>query len=118
MQWCICQHCVKDVQIVGELCCKNPSNLPIEKFNGVDCITQLEVFANVCLNNDVLEAEIGAWRDLSVTDIDLSNVNYRFIAYKQYAWWSYGYLDEKKRKPLPNCVVKKIRAVFLEEGHI
>ena len=33
---------------------------------------------------DVLEAVIGAWRDLNVTHIDLSNVNHKFIARRQY----------------------------------
>ena len=75
MQWCICQHCVKDVQIVEKMCYKNPSILPIKEFNEFDCITQLEAFAKVCLNKDVLEAAIGAWRDLSVTDVDLSNIH-------------------------------------------
>ena len=75
------------------MCCKNLSILPIEKFNEFVCITQSGAFANVCLNKDVLEA---VRRDLSVTHIDLLNINYRFIAYKQYVWWSYGYLDRKK----------------------
>ena len=83
MQWCICQHCVKDVQIVEKVC-KNPSILPIEKFNEFDCITQSEAFANVCLNKDALEAVSGAWRDISFTHIDLSSISHRFIAYKHY----------------------------------
>ena len=119
MQWCICQYCLKDVQIVEKVCCKNSSILPIEKFNEFGCITQSEAFANVYLNKDVLEAVIGAWLDLSVIDIDLSNINYRFIAYKQYVWWSYEYLGKEKRKLLPNYIVKEIFAVFPgEEGHI
>ena len=51
-----------------------------------------EAFANICLNKDELEAEIGTW-DLKVsrvTHIDLSNINYRFIVYKQSVWRSYG----------------------------
>ena len=115
MQWCICQYCVKDVQIVEKVCCKNPSILMIKKFYEFDCITQSEAFGNVCLNKDVLEAAIGAWRDLSVTHIDLSNINYKFIEYKQSVWWSSGYLGKTKRKTLPNCVIKNIRAVFPEE---
>ena len=83
-QWCICQYCVKDVQIVEKVCCKNPSILSIETFNEFDCITQSGAFANVSRNKDVLEAAIGAWRDLSVTHTDLLNINYRFIAYKKY----------------------------------
>ena len=107
-----------DIHIEEKLCCKNPLVLPIEKFNGFDCITQSQAFNNVCLNKDVLEAAIGAWQDLNYENMGLANINYRFIAYKQYVWWSYGYLGKKKRRPLPNCAIKKIRAVFPEEeGH-
>ena len=49
-----------NVQIVEKVCCENPSILPIEKFNEFDCITQSEVFANIYLNKDLLEAAIGA----------------------------------------------------------
>ena len=42
-------------------------------------------FSWCCMNpEDVLEAVIGAWRDLNVTHIDLSNVNHKFIARRQY----------------------------------
>lgn len=92
--------------------------LPIERFNEFDCITQLEPVANVCLSKDVLEATTGAWWDFLVTHIDLPNINYKFIAFKQYVWWNYGYLDKKKRKPLSSSVIKKSCAVFpVREGH-
>ena len=87
------------------ICCKNPLILPEEKFNGFDCITQSEAFRNVCLDKDVLGA---AWKDLSSKHVTINNINYRFIAYKQYVCWTYGYLGKKKRKPLPNCAMKQI----------
>ena len=34
LQWCICQYCVKDVQIVEKVYYKNRSILLIEKFKG------------------------------------------------------------------------------------
>ena len=61
---------------------------------------------------------IEARQDISVTHIDLSNIKYRFIEYKQYAWWSQGYLGKKRRKPLPNCVIKKIFTVFEKKNYI
>ena len=114
-QWCICQYCVKDVQIVEKVCCKKPSILSIETFNEFDCITQSEAFANISWNKDVLEAAIGAWRDLSVTHTDLLNINYRFIAYKKYVSQSYGYSGKKKCKPLSNCVIKKMVQYFQKD---
>ena len=57
------------------------------------------------MNKDVLDTAIEAWRDLRVTLIDLPNISYRFIAHKQYVWWSYGNLGKKKCKHLPSCVI-------------
>lgn len=119
MSWCLCSHCIHGQNIEEKICCKNPLILPNAKFNESDCITLTEVFNNVCLNKDVLQAAMGAWRDFNNTDLALTNINYRFISYKQYTWWTYGYLGKKNRRPLPNCVLKKIRAEFPEkEGHV
>ena len=77
MSWCLCGHCIHDIHIEEKICCKNPLILPSEKCNAFECITLSEAFSNVCLNKDVLEAAIGAWRDLNSTDMDVSNINYR-----------------------------------------
>ena len=81
-------------------------------------ITQLEGFANVFLNKDILEAAIRAWRDLIVTHIDLSNINYRFTTRRFIIVRSYKYLGKKNVSLYRTFLLKKIRVVFPEEeGH-
>ena len=48
----------------------------------------------------------GAWRECRHETLAPENKNYRFISYKQ----------QHKRKPLPNCVITKIREIYPEEG--
>ena len=43
-------------------------------------VLHLEAFANVFLNKNVLEAAIGAWRDLKLENISVENKNYRFVS--------------------------------------
>ena len=59
------------------------------------------MLTNVCLNKDVLEVAIKDWWDLSPTHIDLSNMNYRFIAYKQYVYG--GVTNTLARKNVNLC---------------
>ena len=41
-----------------------------------------------------------------------------FIAYTWYIWWSFGYLGTRNRRPLLNCVVRKIRELYPDENNI
>ena len=78
----------------------------------------MEGFANVFLNKDILEAAIRAWRDLIVTHIDLSNINYRFTTRRFIIVRSYKYLGKKNVSLYRTFLLKKIRVVFPEEeGH-
>ena len=82
------------------------------------CITESEPFEAVCLNRHVLQAAIASWIDFHPDERNLENINFRFISYKQYIWWSYGYLGKRKRNPLPNCVIAKIRKTFPHQNNM
>ena len=103
-QWCFYLHC-NNSNIKEKICCKNPKTVDNGIFDGKDCITTTEAFASVILNMHVLQASIGAWNYNNEDIKELENKNLRFIAYKQYIYWSYGYLGKKHRKPLPICVI-------------
>ena len=109
MDWCICKHCSLDRNITDKICCRNPMILPDDKFTDVDCITETETFNFVCLNKEILRTSMADLERIDIRKRALVNVNVRFIGYKQYISWSYVYLGKKKRTPLPNCVLKKIR---------
>ena len=81
-------------------------------------ITETDAFQNVCLNRFVLQAAIGNWNDLTHDNRNFGNKNYRFIAYRQYISWSYGYLGRRKRNPLPNSAIIKIREIYPDPDNV
>ena len=102
--------CVASIE--ENVCCKNPILSDADDFVGMTCITMAETFQTVCLNKNVLKTALSTWNNFYQDGKDLANDNMRFIAYKQFISWTYGYLGKKKRKPLPNCVIKAIRQTY------
>ncbi|EDO32769.1 predicted protein [Nematostella vectensis] len=43
---------------------------------------------------------------------------YRLAAYRNFTWWSHGYLGKKRRKAIPACAVGKIRETYPEASGI
>ena len=76
------------------------------------CITTTTAFQDVCLNTNVLEAALGTWHHLTDQQLQISNKSYRFIAYRQFISWIYGWLGKDVRKRIPSCVLNKIRQTF------
>ena len=116
--WCECGKCVASATIREKVCCKKPVVFDTDVFESKVCITETDAFLNVCLNRFVLQAAIGNWNDLTHDNRNLGNKNYRFIAYRQYISWSYGYLGRRKRKPLPNCAIIKIREIYPDPNNV
>lgn len=112
MEWCSCGKCEYNIIIKEKVCCRRPQIFEEDVFDGNRCIVETDAFASVCLNRFVLQAAIGTWNDNNHENRNLEDRNYRFIAYKQYISWSYGYLGKRKRKPLPNCVITEIRRKY------
>ena len=112
MEWCRCENCQNNPSITKKICCRAPKIFEDDIFDGKKCITETDAFESVCLNLHVLQAAIGTWNDTHQEERNLENINFRFISYKQYISWSFGYLGKKKRKPLPNCAIEKIREKY------
>ena len=83
-----------------------------EKLANKKCITLTDGFRDVCLNKNVLEAALGSWREMTEEPIEISNKSYRFIAYRQYISWVFGWLGKDVRKVIPSCAVDIIRKTF------
>ena len=118
MQWCVGEKCKEDFTINENVCCRNPNIFEDDVFDGKTCITESDAFDSVCLNRFVLQAALGTWNDNNHDTRKLDHKNYRFIAYKQYISWSYGYLGKRKRKPLRNCAITKIRQTYPEPNNM
>ena len=95
------------------VCCRGDAEQIIgNKFGEEQCISHTVAFRDVCLNINVLEAAIGTWRTFTDEPLQISNRSYRFIAYRQYISWIFGWLGKDIRKIIPSCVVQKIRQTF------
>ena len=111
--WCTCENCVPMPNIRGRLCCQSTSEEIIGgKIDNKKCISLTDAFHDVCLNKNVLESALGTWREFTDEEIGISNKSYRFIAYRQYISWIFGWLEKDARKVIPSCVVNKIRLEF------
>ena len=111
-QPCNCEHCAEMENEFEQVCCRANSALIGDKFNTEKCIAQTIAFRDVCLNVNVLQAALGTWRTFTDNSLNISNKSYRFIAYRQYISWIYGWLGKDVRRIIPACVVKLIRDTF------
>ena len=82
------------------------------KIDNKKCISLTDAFHDVCLNKNVLEAALGTWREFTDEELGISNKSYRFIAYRQFISWIFGWIGKDARKVIPSCVVNKIRLEF------
>ena len=109
--WCRCGVCVEMMSSEEYICCTerkqtSPTNC--------ECITDYEVFRDVCLNPDVLRtirpfvAEVVSKEDVA----SWNNRTKRFVAYRAFVSFFFGTVGKGKRTVLPSCVVRRIREEF------
>ena len=110
--WCICEQCVDMENSAERVCCQSIGDTIGRKFDCKKCISMTPAFQDVCLNRNVLEAALGTWHHLTEQPLEISNKSFRFISYRQFISWVYGYLGKDIRKVVPSCVVNKIRSIF------
>ena len=92
-EWCSCENCIEMENDFECECCRGNAEQIIGKRFGVECyITRTEAFRDVCLNINVLEAAIGALRTFTDDPMEIINRSYRFIVYRQYISWIFGWL--------------------------
>ena len=111
--WCTCENCVHVPNIPERLCFQSTSEEIIGgKIDNKKCISLTDAFHDVCLNKNVLETALGTWREFTDEELGISNKSYRFIAYRQFISWIFGWIGEDARKVIPSCGVNKIRMEF------
>lgn len=109
---CTCENCVQMQNDFEQVCCQDNSAMIGNKLGTEKCIARTSAFRDVCLNVNVLEAALGTWRTFTDNALNISNKSYRFIAYRQYISWVYGWLGKDVRRIIPACVVNTIRDTF------
>ena len=109
---CTCENCVQTQNDFEQACCQDNSAMIGNKLGTEKRIARTSAFRDVCLNVNVLEAALGTWRTFTDNALNISNKSYRFIAYRQYISWVYGWQGKDVRRIIPACVVNTIRDTF------
>lgn len=113
-EWCSCGHCQTQPSAKECLCCREiPEVSRLTEY----CITQHPGFAAACLNPWVLEIAYTAYCNRFHPRVVCSqHETFRFMAYRQFVTWCWGYLGRHHRVPLPSCVVSRVRKAFPSDG--
>ncbi|KAL3854917.1 hypothetical protein ACJMK2_014152 [Sinanodonta woodiana] len=112
-KWCLCALCQVMPTTEESQCCQEISKAKITGFNEVlQCITDHPGFLSVCLDPYVLETAYYQYRQQYDQHMEDSNERRRYVAYRQFVRWCWGFMGKEVRVPLPACAVNKIRQAF------
>ncbi|KAE8593616.1 hypothetical protein XENTR_v10019224 [Xenopus tropicalis] len=108
--WCTCGNCMPMKTEEESYCCMELSN---KKYLQDGCICHSRKFRRQCLKKTHLEFLLTFWNLQGPTnEISCKNRKLRQTAYRSFIAWIYGYLGRNNRKPIPACVVQKVRNTF------
>ncbi|XP_021359109.1 P2X purinoceptor 7-like [Mizuhopecten yessoensis] len=113
--WCKCGHCPAMSTEVESICCKEVDQVQVmmDAIPGdLSCITLHPGFDAVCLNIYVLQTAYLTFRQYHGQLTDDENKRNRYIAYRQFVRWCWGWLGRHVRIRLPACAVTCIRNAF------
>ncbi|XP_060077950.1 P2X purinoceptor 7-like [Ylistrum balloti] len=114
-KWCRCGHCQKMSTETESICCQEieeVQTLMSKHPNRLACITDHPGFEVICLNVYVLETAYLTFRQYHGPLPDNQNKKNRYIAYRQFVRWCWGWLGRHVRVTLPACAVSSIRNTF------
>lgn len=110
--WCRCQHCIPMPTALESVCCKEIDKA-LENMAGHSCITEHTAFNIYCEDPMYVNISMRMIGDVKVPppEKDISRF-LRRAAYRGFLAWIHGYLGLRNRKPVPSCVVKRVRQAF------
>ena len=113
-EWCMCGHCRSMDTSTESLCCKEVGEISSDRFEGKQCVTLVQEFSEVCLNEVVLKVTLVGYNDMKNNNKSgkFTNRNLRFVSYKMFTWWVHNKLGKGIRRCIPSCVVWAIRDRF------
>nr|NP_001079810.1 uncharacterized protein LOC379500 [Xenopus laevis]AAH54320.1 MGC64596 protein [Xenopus laevis] len=115
--WCVCGHCCPMPTEEESICCMEIENLQGIVTEDITCITEHPQFDEYCQNKSNLKMCLlfsGKWRTQRTPE---HNREFRKAAYRLFTRWIHGFLGPKHRRPIPSCVVRKVRNIFLEHNN-
>jgi hypothetical protein len=111
---CDCLQCPQDMEKDEKKCCEKVKSLKIKlEQDNVSCILFHQNFRNI-FNRDCHLLYMNIISDIyhdDRSDIPL-NTRLRYSAYRTAISFIYGKLGQKKRTPVPSCIVSKVREMY------
>ncbi|XP_056400542.1 uncharacterized protein LOC130294562 isoform X2 [Hyla sarda] len=111
--WCKCGNCCVMSTVEESICCHEISGLHSMINDERVCITKHPAFLELCLDRERLDflyrflARIKRKNDLLYYVHKLRRTSYR-----AFVIWAHGFLDFRKYKAVPACVVKRVQEVL------
>ncbi|XP_063959126.1 P2X purinoceptor 7-like [Lytechinus pictus] len=111
--WCSCGNCPVMQTDEESLCCRELTRCREIQTNG--CIVDSKEFKDVCLNKSLMNTFLTfRSKDHKILG-NTENQSYRFAAYRLWSDYVHGSMGKGVRRPLPACVVTRVRQEFPEE---
>ncbi|KAG8546342.1 hypothetical protein GDO81_019200 [Engystomops pustulosus] len=108
--WCKCATCVSLPTEMESVCCQEIEKLK-SHLQGRSCITEHPIFQLYCQREDVVNINLRLVRRFPPPASEL-NKCLRRVCYRAFSAWIHGYRGEEGPKPIPACVVHKVRSRF------
>lgn len=112
VDWCKCGACVAMPTNLESICCVEIENASPYMENRT-CLCEHEIFNFLCTREEtvnIILRTIGEFRHPPAQKD--ANRLHRKTAYRGFTAWIHGYLGIGNRRPIPSCVVKKVRSAF------
>lgn len=111
--WCRCGRCCVMASVEESICCHEVLGLLPQLNDERTCITKHPAFRELCLDKDRLDF---LYRFLArikrKNDVLYYLHKLRRTSYRAFVIWAHGFLDFRKCKPVPACVVKHVQELL------
>ncbi|KAG8443386.1 hypothetical protein GDO86_011978 [Hymenochirus boettgeri] len=114
VDWCQCARCAPMKSQIECTCCTEIRQIKELIPEDASCITEHPIFITECTIHSTID------RAFRMINIDLKKKpkkteymrGLRKTAFRSFMVWIYGYLGDHHCKPIPTCVVSKVREAF------
>ncbi|XP_077154699.1 uncharacterized protein LOC143817299 [Ranitomeya variabilis] len=108
--WCQCENCISLPTEMESLCCQEIEKVK-SQLQGRACITEHPFFKLFCQNEASVNVMLRIIYRFPPPAAE-KNRYLRQVCYRGFSAWIYGYRAEGDERPIPACVVHKVRSAF------
>ncbi|XP_031176377.1 P2X purinoceptor 7-like [Sander lucioperca] len=120
-EWCTCGHCERMPSEVENVCCREIPQVRRrcdELPDPPQCMVDHPGLEPVCLNPYSLQNALNIYRaDYGPLRLRVMTNRYRYLAYRSFVSWCWGFLGRRVRVVIPSCVVLRIRTEYADSTY-